>query len=122
MVAGGIDGSQNADWPPDTGAWVLAAHCAPDTDEKLSTVTGAGGPVRPASGDGKSVTTGTSVRPYGSASNVSVRMPIGNRFSVSAPPHCQVDAFARKQSNNTGSDVPVPGSRVHRSVHFCCLP
>jgi len=50
-----------------------------------------------------------------------VSVPMGNRFSVSAPPHCQVDAFARKQSNKTGSGVPVPGSRVHRSVHVCWL-
>src|SRR5258707_278782 len=121
MLEGAIDGSQNADWPPGTGDWVLAAHCVPDTELNESTVTGAGGPVRPASGDGKSVTTGTSVRPYGSASNVMVSVPIGNRFSVSAPPHCQVDAFARKQSNSTGSGVPVPGSRVHRSVHVCWL-
>src|SRR5258708_38344349 len=121
MVGGATDGSQNADWPRDTGDWVLAAHCVPDTELNESTVTAAGGAWRPARGDGKSVTTGTSVRPYGSASNVIVSVPIGNRFSVSAPPHCHVDAFARKASNKTGSGVPVPGSRVHRSVHVCWL-
>src|SRR5258708_945947 len=95
LFPGLIPGSQNADWPPATGDWADAAHCVPDTDEKLSTVIAGGGAVRPDSGDGKSTTTGTSVRPYGSASKVIVRMPMGKRPSWSTPPHVHLDACAR---------------------------
>ncbi len=121
LFPGLIPGSQNADWPPATGDCADAAHCVPDTDEKLSTVIAGGGAVRPDSGDGKSTTTGTSVRPYGSASKVIVRMPMGNRPSWSTPPHVHVDACARKASNRSGSAGPVPGSRVHLRVQVCWL-
>src|SRR5258708_14314011 len=108
LFPGLIPGSQNADWPPATGDWADAAHCVPATELNESTVIAGGGAERPDSGDGKSTTTGTSVRPYGSASKLRVRMPIGNRFRESTPPHCTTVACARKQSNRSGSAVPVP--------------
>src|SRR6185312_6283515 len=120
-AAGAIPGSQNADWPPTTGDCADAAHCVPDTLENVSTLIAAGGAVRPDRGDGKSTTTGTSVRPYGIAWNVTVSRPMGNRFSSSTLPHCTMVALARKQSNSIGNVRPVPGSRVHRSVHVCWL-